>query len=73
MNFRYQTGEEVAAGDVVDINHRCAVVEKLIAPGTADASDFGCEATGGVLLQFGDGDLQLWPQPDEDLRFVSRK
>ncbi len=61
--FTYLDGNSVCVGDLVIAANQQAVVEKVIKPGSPDASDYSCSATGGLLLAFQNGDLQLWPSP----------
>ena len=73
MEFQYLSGEEVCHGDLVIAANQRAAVESIFYPGTQGAKDFSCDATGGLLLKFYNGDLQLWFAPEEDLEFVARK
>ena len=58
--------------DEVVVADRRAVVAKLIEKGSSTANDYSCIETGGILLSFENGDLQLWPLVNEDLVFVRR-
>jgi hypothetical protein len=71
--FLYSTGEVVELGDLVTIIGKQATIETIILGHTQEASDFKCFETGGLLIAFANGDLQLWPWCDEDLVFVSRQ
>jgi hypothetical protein len=70
--FQYSSGEVVLAGDAVSLKNKTGVVAGVLQPGEPQAFDYSCGDTGGVLVAFSDGDLQLWPDLDEDLAFVSR-
>jgi len=70
--FEYAGGGTVLEGDIVSVAGKQAVVERVFSKGTRDARDFACLETGGLLLRFEDGDIQLWPWVNEDLEFRSR-
>jgi hypothetical protein len=72
IDFVYQNGKPVMAGDIVMAAGLRATVHNVIKPGTPDARDFHCEETGGLFLAFENGDRQLWPRPNEDLKFLNR-
>lgn len=71
--FHYSEGELVCEGDIVLIVNKRAVIERVMAKHSRDAQDYACSETGGLLLKFEDGDLQVWPHVNEDLRLVQRK
>jgi len=71
--FQYSTGEVVLNGDSVKVQNKIGTVVGLFQPGTEQAKDYSCSDTGGVLIEFTDGDLQLWPVLDEDLILVKRQ
>ncbi len=68
----YCDGREVCVGDrvLVDSNRGALVTEVLAAGAEASAGDK--LANGGFLLQFDDGDCQLWQIADEDVELISR-
>lgn len=68
--FRYTSGEEVLTGDKITVASKPGTIEKILSPQTQDATDFSCPDTGGLLIKFDDGDLQVWPDVDEDLILV---
>lgn len=70
MEFYYLTGERICAGDAVLAGGKQAIVESVLLKNTNDARNFSCYETGGVLLAFQDGDLQLWPYINEDLELI---
>ena len=73
MNLRefiYIGGRNMNVGDQVEVIGKRGVIVALVQPGTRDASDYACSKTGGILMRFDDGDLQLWPSIDEDLLFI---
>lgn len=75
MNFRafaYADGRAVHAGDRICVAGHRGRVERILAPETLDAQHFDCFGTGGILLKFDNGDLQLWPWTDEDLVLMGR-
>ena len=72
VRFTYLGGTRVLVGDVVMAANKQASIEKVIQPRSKDAKDFNCEMTGGLLLAFEDGDLQLWPSANEDLVLMHR-
>lgn len=57
--------------EVVVANQR-AVVANIFEKGSSIANDYSCFETGGILLSFENGDLQLWPFANEDLVLVRR-
>jgi hypothetical protein len=71
--FKYTTGELIQPNDVVQVIDRLAHVEQVIEKGTLESAHFNCQETGGILLRFKDGDLQLWPWVNEDLVFLERQ
>ena len=72
--FYYPTGEPIQAGDRILVNrNRPGVIQYVLAAGSEEASQHGCLTTGGFMLSFDNGGLQLWPAADEDLEFVSRR
>jgi hypothetical protein len=71
--FYYMSGEVVREGDIVTVINKLAVVERILSERSQDARDFACFNTGGLVLRFDDGDLQVWRSVDEDLEFLRRK
>jgi hypothetical protein len=73
MAFKYQSGDEIQAGDVVenDETGRCVVV-MVLEPNTDFADGFGCMRTGGVLLHSCLDGLQLWTKDYEEWIFVKK-
>jgi hypothetical protein len=77
--FRYYTGEIVMEGDhVISENGKPGIVEKIIAPGTSDSTDFACP-DGGLLIKEdweGTPSYLVVTPPDgiswEDMEFVCR-
>jgi hypothetical protein len=70
--FTYSCGVVASVGDIIRIAGQCATVEKIIVPGTNDAIDYHCQDTGGLLIHFDNGDLQLWIDTNEDIDFLHR-
>ena len=68
--FRYLTGESVRAGDLVQIIEKRTIIDRVFSKGAKDSREFSCEHTGGILLKFEDGDLQLWCHTNEDLKLI---
>lgn len=71
--FVYRDGTTVQLGDVIIAASQPAKIEMILIPGTIDAQNFSCADTGGLLLKFDNGDMQLWPSVNEDLELVRRK
>lgn len=71
-DFFYLSGERIQEGDRVLVNNKPAVVKYVIESGSKPASQHGCPDSGGFMLSFDSGDLQLWVAVDEDLEFISR-
>jgi hypothetical protein len=70
---RYVDGQDVQTGDRVLVrSQRKAVVVVICLPGTKEARDWACQE-GGFLLEFDDGDAQVWHVPDEDIELLSRR
>jgi hypothetical protein len=67
------SGEVVQEGDIVVVIDKRAVVERILSKRSQDARNFACFDTGGLLLRFDDGDVQVWRSVDEDLAFLRRK
>ncbi len=70
--FVYSDGREINKGDRIvndDLNGIVVsgIVEGIFFPGSDEAQLHGCPFTGGVLLKFDNGDLQLWTDIDEHL------
>lgn len=70
--FHYKSGEAVQEGDIVAVVGKRATVESVFPERTSEARDFACFETGGLLLKFEDGDLQVWRWVNEDLEFQGR-
>jgi hypothetical protein len=73
LEYKYFNGVAIHEGDIVLLTGLRGLVEMIMQPGTDAARDYNCAATGGFLLKFENGDLQLWKEADEDLQFVSRQ
>ncbi len=72
-NFYYTTGEPVRAGDrIIADRNKFGTVKYILAPGSDAASLHACSISGGIMLDFENGDSQLWTAADEDLEFISR-
>jgi hypothetical protein len=70
--FAYSCGSSVRDGDRIVVAQANGTIEAILQPHTQEARDYDVFESGGLLLRFDNGDLQLWPEPDEDLIFVSR-
>ena len=70
--FRYIGGELVCEGDGVMAANKRAVILRVMGMHTRNAKDHACFDTGGLLLEFEDGDLQVWPYVNEDIRLLQR-
>ena len=71
--FYYSNGLKVKLKDRVLVNDKfTARVEAILVPGTKEASDYACEEGGGFLLVFDNGDIQVWPNTDEDILLIKR-
>lgn len=71
--FKYTCGETVERGDSISLIEVGGVVVAIMQPNSNEAIDHDCSNTGGILISFENGDLQLWVDTDEDLVFVGRK
>ena len=68
----YFNGVELKKGDKVLINDKkIAYVEAIFSPKSLEGLTYSCEE-GGFLLNFENGDYQVWPNTDEDIIFLSR-
>jgi hypothetical protein len=70
MPFKYSDGSLVKVGDVILVINKPGRIEQILEKGTSEAEAYHCYDSGGLLIRFDDGDLQLWPETDEDLVFV---
>lgn len=70
--FCYSDGEKIRKNDEVVVAGERAVVLRILEKGSLVASDYSCFETGGILLDFENGDLQAWPFVNEDLILVRR-
>jgi hypothetical protein len=73
--FVYEPNKPVLVGDeVVTQDGRMATIDMVILPDTKDSMDYSCPKTGGVLLRFSNGGLELLTQiDDEPLELIGRK
>lgn len=68
----YTDGTVVRKLDKVVVHpSRHARVKLLLEPGSELAHAYSCPE-GGLVLEFEDGDCQVWSQPDEDITFIQR-
>jgi len=73
FTLQYSDGREIRKGDRVLVEGaREAVVSLLLSPGCKESWDFSCPE-GGFLLDFADGDVQVWPHANEDIELVDRQ
>jgi hypothetical protein len=70
--FQYCSGQRVETGDIIVVIGKRGIVDKIFPAQTAEARDWSCFDTGGLLLKFEDGDLQVWPWINEDLKLIAR-
>lgn len=72
-DFFYLSGDRIQEGDRVLVNsNKPAVVKYILESGSGLASQHGCPDSGGFMLSFDSGGLELWMAADEDLDFISR-
>jgi hypothetical protein len=71
--FFYTNGKLIAEGDSIQVSGNKGIIESLIGKGTKKSKDFCCFVTGGIMIRFKNGDLQVWPTANEDLIFLNRK
>jgi hypothetical protein len=70
--LHYSDGSKLQIYDRVLINNnQVARVEAILFPETVEALQYSCEE-GGFLLVFENGDVQVWPDTDEDILLVRR-
>lgn len=70
--YYYTDGQEVMVNDVVlTPPNRPARVQFLLEPGSQLANAYSAP-NGGIVLEFDDGDHQMWPKADEDMQFIRR-
>ena len=63
----YSDGVEIRTGDRVLVNGRKqGVIVKVFRPGEVEAADYAL-SEGGFLVELDTGELQAWPQADEDI------
>jgi len=70
--FVYLEGGNVLKGDRVLAAGKKATVVEVLEIGSPASANYSCPATGGLILQFDDGDLQVWPWVNEDLQLLAR-
>ncbi len=71
--FFYLSGERIQKGDRVLVNNnKPATVMYILESGSELASQHGCPVSGGFMLSFDCGGLELWVAADDDLEFISR-
>jgi hypothetical protein len=62
LNWKYSDCDElVKKGDSVIVDDRSGVVEEVCIAGSQLAENYYCEDTGGLLIKFEDGLLELLP------------
>ena len=72
QKYFYTDGHEVMVNDVVLTQpRRYAHVQLILQPESSLASAYSAP-NGGIVLQFDDGDCQMWPKPDEDIQLIRR-
>jgi hypothetical protein len=73
--LRYQSGESVIVGDVVQVTFAQSPVQArvvaVLAPGSAEALSWNAPE-GGVMVDSATTGLVLWRAPDEDMTFLHR-
>ena len=73
LSFFYTDGSKLRKNDRVLINdEQIARVDAILVPGTKEALDYSCEK-GGFVLVFENGDVQVWPDTDEDILLIGRE
>ena len=69
----YTEGQKLKTNDRVLINDKqIARVDAILVPGTKEALNYSCEE-GGFVLVFKNGDVQVWPDTDEDILLIGRE
>ena len=54
-------GRLIKSGDRIEIDRRQGHVQLVCMPGSEDADNYACTSTGGLLILFDDGILELQP------------
>ena len=73
FELTYQNGEEVRENDkVLTYSKRPGIVEAILKPGTKLAYDYYVEDEGGFILQFEDGQVEVWMTAKEKIELVAR-
>ncbi len=76
--FRYMAGEEVLFGDRLvycpRTDDRMATVVQIFTPGSLEAEMYSCKKTGGIMIEFDGGGLELIStlENEEDFELVAR-
>lgn len=73
ITVQYCSGIPIYKGDAIAVGELRGTVEELLVKGTSAAENYRCLDTGGLLLRFENGDLQVWPYMNEDLKLLQRK
>lgn len=62
LSWKYADSDEpIRKGDSVMVDDRPGVVEEVCMVGSREAENHYCDDTGGLLIKFGDGLLELLP------------
>ena len=68
----YVSGEPIMLGDRVVVNQqRQAIVVGIIRKGCAETYNFDL-GDGGFLVEYSNGELEAWPEADEDIELIAR-
>ncbi len=62
LSWKYSDSDEpLKKGDSVILDNRSGLIEEVCMPGSQPAENHCCEETGGLLVRFEDGLLELLP------------
>ena len=73
FTLRYSDGSELRENDKVLINDKhIGHIDAILIPGTEKSFQYSCEE-GGFIVILENGDVQVWPDTDEDISLLERQ
>lgn len=72
IRFFYKNGTELKKGDVVMVNEKIkGYIESVLIQDSKEATNYACKE-GGFVVALDNGDMQVWPETDEDIQLLHR-
>jgi hypothetical protein len=79
LGMKYSSGHIIKVSDIVGYDPldggkvaRIGRIVLLIQPNSAESLAYGCDDTGGVLIEFSGNESELWTKVDEHLVLLNR-